>query len=252
MGLESEEKECHDLTSRSSSSSTVPKLSLFSFPGNNKAATSMEPPGMLTPPIKALASIPFQWEEAPGKPRPCCAGAGDDGESKPKNVVRCLELPPRLLNEAKVASSGMPSPTTVLDGPYVGGVGRSFRKGGSFRIPAPESWGRKERVLFGSSRWGSFKKDNNRNREVVFGIGNGFDFLFPDVKGDVGGDRSYGGGGGGGRCNKDGTKVKMVSKRSVSFRNGFSQTKSRLLTSICEGFKQVVPLSWSRRRGKRN
>ncbi|KAH9780030.1 hypothetical protein KPL71_007921 [Citrus sinensis] len=250
MVLDSEEKECHDLTSRSSSSSTVPKLSLLSLPSNNKAAISMEPPGMLTPPIKVLASVPFQWEEAPGKPRPCRAAAGDDGESKPKNVVRCLELPPRLLNEAKVASSGMPSPTTVLDGPYVGGGGRSFRKGGSFRGPAPEStWGRKERVLFGSSRWGSFKKNSNNSKEVVLGIGSGFDFLFPDVEGDAGGDRSYGGGD---RCNKDGTRVKMVSKRSVSFRNSISQTKSRFLTSICEGFKQVVPLSWSRRRGRRN
>ncbi|KAJ6410996.1 hypothetical protein OIU84_007699 [Salix udensis] len=89
--------------------SPTPKLALFSFSGKRHES----PAGMLTPPIHTLASVPFKWEEAPGKPRPSCISTH---QSKPK-FARCLELPPRLLNEVKVSNS--PSPSTVLDGPYV-------------------------------------------------------------------------------------------------------------------------------------
>ncbi|KAJ4726677.1 DUF688 domain-containing protein [Melia azedarach] len=197
--------------------SLPPKLSLFSFPSK-----AHEPPGMLTPPIHPQAAVPFQWEEAPGKPRPCSADAGD---SKPK-VARCLELPPRLLTETKVSGS-TDSPTTVLDGPYVGD--RSLLNTLSFRSPATE------KIYFGSSRWGSVKKNN---KEVI--VGGGFDFLFPD-----GHDGSRNSGSGG-----DGTKVKItrITKRSGSFLS-LSQAKSQnLLTSIYESFKQVVPWTSRRRR----
>ncbi|KAK8513204.1 hypothetical protein V6N13_032451 [Hibiscus sabdariffa] len=125
----------------------TPKLSLYSFPSRGK-----EPPGMITPPIHVSVSIPFQWEEAPGKPR----HNETDTSSRPKpNAARCLELPPRLLAQSKVAN--MPSPTTVLDGPdacrFVSDS-LSFRKGGSLR----RSLDNKEKAKFGSSRWGSFRK----------------------------------------------------------------------------------------------
>lgn len=73
---------------------------------------------------------------------------------------RCLELPPRLLNNAaKVAS--IASPTAVLDGPYIGRSLSStwrFQIGGSFRSPVGGSTRSelKDKVpFFGSSRWAS-------------------------------------------------------------------------------------------------
>ncbi|KAG2239841.1 hypothetical protein Bca4012_022934 [Brassica carinata] len=92
----------------------TPKLPLFSIPLNRASET----PGLETPPVNIAGSVPFLWEEAPGKPR-----ASD--ENKPPaskqnavggGVVRCLELPPRLISPA---TADEPSPTTVLDGPYV-------------------------------------------------------------------------------------------------------------------------------------
>lgn len=140
--------------------SPTPKLSLFLLPKKQH-----NPPGLSTPPIHTLASVPFKWEEAPGKPRPC-----NKTQSNPKSsTVRCLELPPRLLNEAKV--NNMPSPTTVLDGPDVGrplSRSLSLGKGRSF-----ENLGRKvsnkDKVIFASSRWGSFR----RNKDVVDGSDDG-------------------------------------------------------------------------------
>lgn len=79
---------------------------------------------MLTPPFQTSLSVPFRWEEQPGKPRPCTALAtlSNLSDLGPK----CLELPPRLLLETKLAS-----PTTVLDDPY---VGRPRFQSSSFRM----------------------------------------------------------------------------------------------------------------------
>lgn len=90
----------------------TPKLPLFSIPLKRASET----PGLATPPVNIAGSVPFLWEEAPGKPRV-------SDENKPPaskenaggGVVRCLELPPRLILPAE----NEPSPTTVLDGPYV-------------------------------------------------------------------------------------------------------------------------------------
>ncbi|CAH8318027.1 unnamed protein product [Eruca vesicaria subsp. sativa] len=93
----------------------TPKLPLFSIPLNR----AYETPGLATPPVNIAGSVPFLWEEAPGKPRV-------SDENKPPTskqntggrggVMRCLELPPRLISPVTVNE---PSPTTVLDGPYV-------------------------------------------------------------------------------------------------------------------------------------
>ncbi|KAI3876194.1 hypothetical protein MKW98_029146, partial [Papaver atlanticum] len=93
---------------------SAPKLSLFSLPNQ-----SPEPTGMLTPPLRPPASVPFQWEEAPGKPRGGCCR-----KILSNDVARCLELPPRLLSEVKIIE--IPSPTTVLEGPYITGRSSSF------------------------------------------------------------------------------------------------------------------------------
>lgn len=70
--------------------------------------------GMATPPLHALASVPFKWEEQPGKPRPCT-----DIIVRPEPASRGLELPPcRASGGGGAKITRMPSPTTVLDGPY--------------------------------------------------------------------------------------------------------------------------------------
>ncbi|KAI3457994.1 hypothetical protein Pfo_014657 [Paulownia fortunei] len=142
---------------------STPKLSLSKLPCKPR-----EPIQMLTPPLHPSVSIPFHWEEAPGKPRaiaeeaaarPSAAAATP---AAPKNkAARCLDLPPRLLHDdAKITI--MPSPTMVLDGPYVGrslslACTFSFRKGTVKEglKPTKKSSGRN----FGSGRWGSFKNE---------------------------------------------------------------------------------------------
>ncbi|XP_022980847.1 uncharacterized protein At4g00950 [Cucurbita maxima] len=69
--------------------SEVPKLPLL-------AVAAMESPdrsGMLTPPIHTSVSVPFRWEEEPGKPRFCFRTPNSSSATQTK----CLELPPRLL-----------------------------------------------------------------------------------------------------------------------------------------------------------
>ncbi|KAG5229545.1 DUF688 domain-containing protein [Salix suchowensis] len=172
---------------------------------------------MLTPPIHTLASVPFKWEEAPGKPRPSCISTH---QSKPK-FARCLELPPRLLNEVKVSNS--PSPSTVLDGPY---VSRSLSLGKGSSWSSLENLGggkvssKDSRVVFGSSRWGGFWKNNKE-----------FDDPGP-------GDSS-------GVSHGDETKVKITRIRRRSSFLGLSHSRSHFWTDIYESFKHAVP--WTRR-----
>ncbi|KAH6822178.1 hypothetical protein C2S53_000065 [Perilla frutescens var. hirtella] len=52
---------------------------------------------MLTPPLHPSVSIPFEWEEAPGKPRL----SADEGTKSGRGASRCLELPPRLSHEGE-------------------------------------------------------------------------------------------------------------------------------------------------------
>ena len=104
-----------------------------------------------TPPPQNTISVPFKWEEAPGKPRHCHT------ESEPEDsgnaVKKTLELPPRLLfllDTNKVSDVDGPSPITVLDGPY---VGRAMSFTTSYRTPR-DYWNSN----FGSSRWTGYKK----------------------------------------------------------------------------------------------
>jgi hypothetical protein len=98
--------------------SLTPKLPLFSVP----LMQSTEPSSMLTPPLHSSAFVPFCWEEEPGKPRPYTALATVTDVF----ATKCLELPPRLLSDTK-----LPSPTTVLESPY---VSKSKFQSSSFRI----------------------------------------------------------------------------------------------------------------------
>ncbi|WCJ28946.1 hypothetical protein M5689_010613 [Euphorbia peplus] len=171
-----------------------PKLSLFSLPNKLTTTTTIA----ATPPIGALASVPFQWEEAPGKPRHSC----NDVVHPKSKVVRCLDLAPRLLNEANSSSSSnsdIMSPSTVLDGPYLDHPfrSRSLSSTGSFR-PS----------LFGSGRW--------KNKDI--GV---IDFSNCAVEDDA--------------------KVKILRFTRKSSFLGFSSSTSYFLTNIYESFKQVVP-----------
>ncbi|PPD96444.1 hypothetical protein GOBAR_DD06507 [Gossypium barbadense] len=98
--------------------SSTSKLPLFSSP--HAHMQSPEKQWVLTPPHHALASVPFRWEEEPGKPKPCCTTTLTTTYDLGR---KCLELPPRLLilDAAKNTAGGkLYSPTTVLDGPYMG------------------------------------------------------------------------------------------------------------------------------------
>lgn len=193
-------------------SSSTPKLPLFSLP---PPMQSPERPGMLTPPLYASVSVPFRWEEEPGKPRTCNALATI---FNPTDITpKCLELPPRLLLDTK-----LPSPTTVFEGPY---VSRSRFQSSSFRIGkecygsfSPERGrlgamvlskkGVKERGWFGSWR-----------RRVIKGnkdVGGGSSYVFPSSV-----DRENGDGGGNeGERENTGGKVKMTRiRRGGSFSN---------------------------------
>ncbi|XP_019200306.1 PREDICTED: uncharacterized protein At4g00950 [Ipomoea nil] len=201
----------------------TPKLSLTKFPISKP---SRVPLAALTPPLHAPASIPFLWEEAPGKPR-TSAVACEASPPQPRNsktVCRSLDLPPRLLmnNESAAKMTTTPSPTTVLDWPDVSlSSFSSFRsvEEGLVRLRKGES---KERSSSSPpSSWESSKE----NARVCKGS---FDF-----SSSVTDPNSYG---------KRAKKFARVGRRS-SFLN-FSRSSSSLLASIYESFKQAVPRRW--------
>ncbi|KAH9625230.1 hypothetical protein KSS87_004511 [Heliosperma pusillum] len=99
---------------------TPPQLHLTSFP-NLKLL--QHPYSSAMTPLHTSASVPFSWEQVPGKPLLTLP-------SSHHNLIKCLELPPRLVNEAKFTKT--PSPTTVLEGPYY--LGRSILGSSSFRF----------------------------------------------------------------------------------------------------------------------
>lgn len=107
---------------------TPPKLTLISISSFSKRAQAQDRPGMATPPIRLSGVIPFEWEEAPGRPKqqpnqvqtgsaPAAGGAGADAD-------RQLGLPPRLAASASSTEQGRGgrsktvSSTTVLDRHY--------------------------------------------------------------------------------------------------------------------------------------
>ncbi|KAL4574750.1 hypothetical protein LXL04_021586 [Taraxacum kok-saghyz] len=84
------------------SNSTPPSLLLFSQRFNSPESGG----GFTPPPCGGGATVPFQWEVAPGKPRHTTVATASD---PPSRGGRSLDLPPRMF---------VPSPTSVLDGPY--------------------------------------------------------------------------------------------------------------------------------------
>ncbi|KAK6117736.1 hypothetical protein DH2020_048525 [Rehmannia glutinosa] len=130
---------------------STPKLTLSKLPYTKPR----EPPPhtMQTPPLRPSLSIPFRWEEAPGKPRATAYGGATPPSSANKAARSCLDLPPRLLmfrDDAKITV--MPSPNTVLDGPY---VGRSLSLACTFSFRKGPVVGRKEGLKPTKRRWGA-------------------------------------------------------------------------------------------------
>ncbi|KAG7534013.1 hypothetical protein ISN45_Aa08g015940 [Arabidopsis thaliana x Arabidopsis arenosa] len=219
---------------------SMSKLPLFSYPMNNRVYETT--PGLATPPVNIAGSVPFLWEEAPGKPRRVKKPA----RLNQKGVVRSLDLPPRLLLPGESTAVNEPSPTTVLDGPYdlrrrslsLPRSAAVIRKLRGVPAPAPE---KEQRLLGGSNRWGSFAKC----KEVSEGI---FDFSrFRDDGFDCRRDWTGGGGGVGNFAGDGGTKVKLyrIIKKG-SFFNLSHTTKSDFWARVYEGFKQVIP--WKRKQ----
>ncbi|KAK4350971.1 hypothetical protein RND71_030284 [Anisodus tanguticus] len=201
-----------DYFETSSNSYSTPKLSLSKLP--NKPRNNINPlAAYTTPPLHPSVSIPFQWEEAPGKPK---------SPTKSK-VARCLELPPRLLLSEAIKITNTPSPTTVLDGPY---VGRSFS---SINEAAVEK--KANMLMMRSWRWESFKEND---RGVV--VKGNFDFSGPLTSKSSAYDFH--------------THQRKVFTRKGSLFN-FSRTNSNLLGGIYESFKQAVPWRWRRAKTRR-
>ncbi|GMI98974.1 hypothetical protein like AT4G27810 [Hibiscus trionum] len=197
-----------------------PRLPLFSSP--HAHMVSPERPGTLTPPLRSSASVPFLWEEEPGKPKACATVS-----PFPDNFARkCLELPPRL-QEANKNNNKVCSPTTVLDGPY---MGRTRFQSSSFRMVKSE-------------RYGSFRGPENMVPERVEREKDGF---HGSRRRSDGGGKSYVFPSYGEEYNSSSVNIRRMNK--CGSLNSRSLSKSHFWASIYEGLKQVVP--WSKREKK--
>ncbi|KAL2893279.1 hypothetical protein RDABS01_009188, partial [Bienertia sinuspersici] len=246
----------------SSSTTTIPTLQLFSLPPPKSPHHSSSPNLITSPLHTSSASVPFSWEEQPGKPLPCLTLALPSNNN---NAIKCLDLPPRLLNETKFTKT--PSPTTVLEGPYSSssssfnvGKSSSFRfrrkRQGSFDGFSLEGSGGNssspDRGLLGTiilSRSSSVKRENNKGLfgswRKIGGIqlnkGNssksdvhGGNFVFPSFTDDDGASTTS--------CDGGGAATVKVSRRNkrANFL-GLSPNKSHFWAAIYGAFKQVIP-----------
>ncbi|KAJ0051468.1 hypothetical protein Pint_00603 [Pistacia integerrima] len=215
---------------------STPKLSLlFSIP---VSMDSPERPGMLTPPLYSSASVPFRWEEEPGKPKTCTTVTT---YSNPNNDLahKCLELPPRLLLME-------PSPTSVLHGPY---MGRSKIQASSFRLSTSQCYGSFRRNSFGPERdqlgaialskkghkekglFGSWRKKGKRD------VGGG-SYVFPSSV-----DRES-------ESSREDEMSKVTSFRRTGSFSTLSAPRSNFWATVYGGLKQVVP--WKTRKTKKD
>ncbi|KAK6142669.1 hypothetical protein DH2020_023017 [Rehmannia glutinosa] len=201
------------------------------------------PSGTATPPLQTLASVPFKWEEQPGKPRPCTDIIVLPGPAK------CLELPPcRML--LMDPTNKMPSPTTVLDGPYA--VGRPmfssfrfFREAQcSFDSTSSDSPRSSVDVLLGN-------KSKGQKTMKRFNFGRGLRFKSGKKEVDGG---SFGFSSPSSTTGCDGVerlKMEGQMRRNGSF-SGHSQaaTTARLCATLYEKLKHAIPWRSTRKSKK--
>ncbi|XP_059312447.1 uncharacterized protein At4g00950-like [Lycium ferocissimum] len=223
---------------KTETSSTL-KLPLFSV-------NSPDDLGMLTP-LHTSASIPFSWEEKPGKPRPCTDLIPHPNTNIFNEPKLCLEPPPRLYNYYMESTNKTTSPTTVLDGPYITSKPKfsSFRllrdrrrRQGSFDSSASSETGQLSAFVLGK------KKSESKSwwrRPIVKSKPGDTDecsFGFPSSTDST-------------DCvslNNECTIKMATLKRSGSF-SGHSQAKTHIWATIYEGFKQVIP--WKSKKSKK-
>ncbi|KAK1374025.1 DUF688 domain-containing protein [Heracleum sosnowskyi] len=240
------------MTSKASSS---PKLPLFSA----SPKLSPEPSGLQTPPLQTSASVPFLWEQEPGKPLPCTAIITVPSHKK------CLELPPRLQpTEYSRLITKTPSPTTVLDGPY---MGKNVISSASFRLFSSS----KRQDSFDSRFSGRFSPERvqvsalllgeKKGRKGLFGNSWGQrqkSFKLKGIKDDYGSEASSVFSQSlddelplenESDINITSAKVKRnIFRRNGSFSN-LSHAKSHFWTAMCEGMKHAIP--WKSRKSKK-
>ncbi|KAL9260802.1 hypothetical protein AKJ16_DCAP17197 [Drosera capensis] len=221
---------------------SIPQLPIFSLP-----AAKLRPagqPGIAPSPLHTAASVPFRWEEHPGKPRPCSI-------TTTTTTTKCLELPPRLQQYNEHKHNKIPSPTTVLEGPYYSQLGRSIFQSSSFRFNKGINH-RRDVSLDGGSRASSpdrgllgdsmalssrrVGKDRGR-----FGSLRRRGFSFGSWREILGGGIALsdkeGGGGDGARW----TELRVESMRIKRSRLDLSEPKSSFWVTIYGVFKQVIP-----------
>lgn len=201
MGFEDEQEE----------PSCTPKLLLFSQRFNNPELQE----GGLTPlPQTISATIPFQWEEAPGKPRSITT-ANDPPLQKSKSV-RYLDLPPRMF------ASNASSPTSVLQQPY--SLCSPDRMVGKSKCIIMMPWSKVTRKEISSPKFSSWSCDSGSR----YGSSNGISsFSFDD------------------RSNSLDSKLKInkVSRRLNLLL--FNTTTSSIMVS-CKVYESSVSKTWSR------
>ncbi|GAA0167900.1 hypothetical protein LIER_22738 [Lithospermum erythrorhizon] len=196
--------------------STIPTLPLFSL---HNIPPSPEHPWMSTPPLYTTsASIPFTWEEEPGKPR-------------------LTKTPPGLTKT--------PSPNTVLDGPYKL-LNSSTPKfiSSSFRFLHEESLDvgnkkpKRRRLVFPSWRQ---RTSRNGKKEIV---GNSSrSFVFPSTCSEIDSGFQF----------DEATSDKNVNISRISSRNGSIHSlspKPQFWASVYQGFKHAIPWKTSRKSRK--
>ncbi|KAJ6343970.1 hypothetical protein OIU76_005667 [Salix suchowensis] len=233
---------------------TPPRLLLIPKPPAYGPRQSPERSGTLTPPLHSSASVPFRWEEEPGKPREYCPTLISRPIDFPQ---KCLELPPRLLIDT------LPSPTTVLEGPYSGRSSRfhssSFRIirsrecYGSFRRSCSPERGQLGTVVLSKRRvkerggflgsWSRGRKGlKNDNRDA-----GGGSYVFPSSGDREAADQ---------RSNEEeemissSDKVKMTRMRRSGSFAAVSNARSQFWASIYEGLKTVV--GWRSKKLKKD
>ncbi|KAK9051396.1 hypothetical protein SSX86_028023 [Deinandra increscens subsp. villosa] len=213
---------------------TIPKLPLFSLPLPPHLS---EPSGMLTPPLYTSASVPFRWEEQPGKPRPCT----DIIIAAASPYKTCLDLPPRLAMMA--VESGIitktSSPTTVLDG-------KSVFSSSSFRFA-------KERRRIGQMQGSSFDSNGSGGWSSPSDENSGGQLLLLPAGNRISGGRGYCRFGSFRRRRSSSAAVTCFSdeKNGKTMRRDSSVskvTRSHFWATIYKGFKEVIP--WRKKSKK--
>ncbi|XP_072966822.1 uncharacterized protein At4g00950-like [Typha angustifolia] len=215
---------------------TPPKISFYSLPRQRP-----DPPGLATPPLRLPVSIPFVWEEAPGKPKEESGIRAQDlvrRHSTPSPFrSRVLDLPPRMAGK----TDDVDSPTTVLDGPYSLSGCYSFAH--AEEEPHVGVSGRKKEKAVWFWRRRKVRRDGKWEASL-----DGASPSFPNPS-SVSSHSCYNSGDGDvGRSEEEERKVRLKrfrSSRSLALSVSLDGT-SQLWARLCESMKQVVP--WRRER----